>query len=108
MSKKTKNQEQEEIIAQVAQQLSESDRLEFEELHRIALSYSFIAGQIKGNTALIPEGQKVAEQYEAIARLMENSKNQWMGQKLASMGYPNTVKVSIDIKTGNITPINES
>lgn len=108
MSKKTKSQEQKELIALTPQQLSEEDRAEFEELHRMAISYNFLARQIKGNTALVPEGQQVAAQYEAIARLIENAKNQWIGEKLNQMGYPQKVQVKVDIKTGTITPINES
>src|SRR5690349_2066033 len=104
MSKKTKNQEQKELIAATPQQLSEADRADFEELFRLALSYSLVAQQIKANTALVPEGQRVAAEFEAIARLMENTKNQWISQKLADMGYPQTAKVKIDIKKGLITP----
>lgn len=108
MTRKTSTQEQKEIVAKLPQQLSEEDRAEFEELQRIAITYSFIASQIKANTALVPEGQQVAQQYEAISRLMQNSKNQWMGQKLAALGYPKDVTVTIDVKTGIITPVHES
>ena len=104
MSKKTKSQEVKEIIAQTPQQLSEDDRLELEELHRIALSYSLVAGQIAGNTALIPNGQEVAKQFEAIARLMQNTKDQILRQKVANMGFPSG-KVTVNIKTGEITPL---
>ena len=108
MSKKTKTQEQKEVITQTPQQLSEVDRAEFEELFRMAMTYNFIASQIKANTALVPEGQRVASEYEAIARLLENAKNQFIGQKLVDMGYPQTTQVRVDIKSGVITPINES
>ena len=107
MSKKTKSQEQKELMSQTPQALNERDRAEFEELHRIFLSYSFVASQIKGNTALVPNGQEIAAQFEAIARLMENTKNQYIGQKLHEMGYPQSAQVNVDIKTGVITPINE-
>ncbi len=108
MTRKTQSQEQKEIVIQTPQQLSEADRAEFEELFRMATSYNFIASQIKGNTALVPEGQRVASEYEAIARLLENAKNQFIGQKLHKMGYPQTAQVKVDIKSGIITPINES
>jgi hypothetical protein len=108
MSKKTNTQEQKEIAAQLPQQLPEVDRAEFEELFRMAMSYNFIASQIKNNTALVPDGQRVASEYEAVARLLENAKNQFIGQKLVDMGYPQTSQVKVDIKTGIITPINES
>jgi hypothetical protein len=107
MSRKTKSQEEKDMIAQTPQRLSEDDRLELEELHRIALSFSIVAGQIAGNTALVPNGQEVAKQFEAIARLMENLKSQWLSQKIASMGYPNAGMINISIKTGEIIPVED-
>ena len=79
-----------------------NELFDFQELTRMVFTYRFLANQIKDNTALIPDGQKVMEQYEAIARLIENSKNQWIGSKLIEMGYPQGTNVSVDPKTGAI------
>jgi hypothetical protein len=107
MSKKTTTQEQKEIIALTPQQLSPADLSQLQELYRIAEAYALVADQIKGNTALIPDGQKVSTQFEAIARLMDNTKNQWVGQKLADMGYPKGAKVTVNAQTGEIKPIQD-
>lgn len=81
----------------------EKDLAELLELNRIAAAEKFKSIQIKGNTAMIPDGQKVAEQQEAIARLMENVKNNWVSSRLRELGCKEGAPVSIDLKTGEIT-----
>lgn len=76
--------------------------LEIQELHRVASAERFKATQVKGNTAMVPDGQKLAEQMDAIARLMENFKNNYISSKLAECGYTPSQKVNIDLKTGQI------
>ena len=58
--------------------------------------------QIMGNTALIPDGQNVAKTQEAIANLLENSKNNWISQVLTSCGVPKGQSVNINSATGEI------
>lgn len=78
--------------------------MELQELNRIANARQYEAAQVKGNTALIPRGQEVAAELEAIARLLDNARNMWIGQKLIECGYPPGAKVSINLSTGQITP----
>ncbi len=77
---------------------------ELQELQRIVGARKFEAAHIKGNTALIPNGQRVAEEYEAVARLMENVKNNWVAAKLAECGYKENERCSINLVTGEVTP----
>lgn len=83
-------------------ELNKDEIMELQDFHRIAASYRFVAEQIKGNTALIPDGKKAAEQFEAIAKLMENLKVQWISRKLAELGYKNGQPVSLNLITGKI------
>lgn len=87
----------------IPRELTQAELEEFQELHKLARLEAFKAAQVKANTALIPDGQKVAEQYLAISRLMENVKNQWFSQKLVELGYAQDQMVNMDIKTGKIT-----
>lgn len=71
-------------------------------MNRAVSSRHWEAAQIKANTALVPDGQKVAEQAEAIARLLENVKDQWLASKLTECGYPDGTKCTINLSTGVI------
>ena len=77
--------------------------LELQEMQRLVNTRKFEAAQIKGNTALVPDGQKCAEQIEAIARLMENVKNGWVSQKLVEHNYPKDAICNINLSNGKIT-----
>lgn len=83
--------------------LNPSELVEIQELHRIAAGERFKSLQIKGNTALIPDGQKLAEQSEALANLFENIKENTIARKLTELGYPPSTPTTIDLKTGEIT-----
>jgi len=83
--------------------LNETDLKELEELNRISAAEKFKSIQIKGNTAMIPDGQKVSEQQDAIARLMENVKNNWVSSRLRELGCKQGEPMTIDLKTGEIT-----
>ncbi len=83
--------------------MREDELMELQELHRAASVQRFIGGQVKGNTALVPNGQLYAEQCEAVARLLENAKNQWVARKLVELGYAPNELVQIDMVTGVIT-----
>lgn len=81
---------------------SEKELAELVELNRIVASEKFKSIQIKGNTTMIPDGQKMAEQQEAVARLMENIKDNWLSSKLRELGCKEGKPVSIDLNTGEI------
>ena len=85
-------------------QFNEEEILELQELHRLVAHRQFEAKQVRGNTALIPDGIKVADQLEAMARLYTNTKQHWISQKLAECGWSTDQRVAIDMKTGLITP----
>jgi hypothetical protein len=89
---------------QTKRNFTQSELIELQELQRIVGARKFEAVHIKGNTALVPNGQRVAEEYEAIARLMENVKNGWVAQKLAECGYKENEQCSINLSTGEVTP----
>jgi hypothetical protein len=78
------------------------ESMELLELNRIVSARKFEAAQIAGNTTLIPNGQKVAEQTTAIAALLDNAKNLWVSQKVVECGYPQDTKCSINLSTGEI------
>lgn len=93
--------------APIKRDLTPEETLEFQEILRIANGRTFEAAQVKGNTALIPRGQEVAAELDAIARLMVNAKNLWLSQKLLECGYADGTKCSINLSTGKITPNDE-
>lgn len=77
--------------------------LELQEMHRIVSARKFEAAQIGGNTSLVPRGQEIFKEIEAIARLLENAKNHYVSQKLSECGYANGTNVSINLSSGEIT-----
>ena len=81
---------------------NEAELTELNALISLVACEKFKAIQIKGNTALIPDGQKYCEQQEAVARLMENVKQNWVSQKLTELGYEKGLNVQINGKTGEI------
>ncbi len=76
--------------------------MELQEMQRLVNGRKFEAAQVKGNTALVPDGQKLAEQLEAVVRLLENVKNQWVSAKLVECGYPQDAICDINLSTGEI------
>jgi hypothetical protein len=78
------------------------ETMEVLEMNRIVNARKFEAAQIAANTALVPDGQKVAEQTTAIAALLNNAKNLWISQKLVECGFPQDTKCSINLSTGEV------
>ena len=101
----TKLSEEKKRLALKKRSFTPAETMELQEMQRLVNSRKFEAGIIKGNTALVPRGQEVAAELEAIARVLENSKNQWVAQKLLDCGYEQNTKCSINLSTGEI--INE-
>ena len=89
---------------QTKRNLTPVEMMELQEMIRLSNSKRFEATQIKGNTALIPRGQEVAAEAEAVARLLENAKNQFVSQLLVQCGYPAGTKCSLNLTTGEIVP----
>src|SRR5882672_2454324 len=83
--------------------LTPEECLHVQEMLRTVNARKFEAAQVKGNTVLIPRGQDVAAELEALARLLENTMNQHVSQLLATCGYPAGTKCSMNLTTGEIT-----
>lgn len=62
----------------------------------------FKASNIKANTALVPRGKEIAEECDAIARLLENTRNQYVSAKLVECGYLPGTRCDINFATGEI------
>lgn len=77
--------------------------LELSEMTRLCNSERFKAVQFKGNTAIIPRGQEVAAEQDAMSRVLEQAKQQWISQKLRDHGFLPDEKCFINIETGEIT-----
>lgn len=86
----------------VKRNFTPQETLELQEMLRICNARRFEAAQIKGNTAIVPRGKELGEEIEAIARLMENTKNFWVSQKLLECGYEANTKCSVNLSTGEI------
>ncbi len=69
------------------------------EISRWANQYRYTAAIVKDNSALVPKGQEVAKQYEALAELLENVKKTLVSKILTEMGYPKGVEVNVNLKT---------
>ena len=77
--------------------------IELEEMLRLINARKFEAGQIRANTALVPDGQKLADQTDAVARLLENVKNQYVASKLIECGYKSGTICDVNLRTGEVT-----
>ncbi len=87
----------------IRSRLTKEERKALLEIAKITDSWVFVAGQLKANTALVPGGQKIAKQFEAIAELMKNTKETLLAQKLTQLGYPQGVGFNINLTTGRIS-----
>lgn len=96
-----------EVVAKLAptpkRDFNPQEVVELQEMMRLINSRKFEAAQVKANTALVPRGKEIAEELEAIARLIENIKNQFVSLKLEECGYPNGTKCNINMTSGEIT-----
>ena len=79
------------------------------ELSRIADTFRFVAKTVANNTAVFPKGQKQAEvgRWNTIANLLEQSRNDFVGNCLIKAGVEASGKAQINWETGEITPITE-
>lgn len=63
----------------------------------------FKADQVRTQTALVPRGQEVVAEIDAVVRVLENFKTQYIAQILHDCGYPQGAQCSIDLSTGVVT-----
>lgn len=82
--------------------LNKQELQEYLEILRFCNGERWKAMQISGNTALVPNGQEVAKTQEAIANLLDNTKNNWLSQVLTECGVPKGQAVNINSVTGEI------
>ena len=82
--------------------LTPQETLQLQEIVRIASAEKFKAENIKANTALIPDGQKLAEQTLVVAQLLEKVKNTYISTKLIECGYHVADKCYINLTTGEV------
>jgi len=88
------------LFSKSTRAMSDFELTELRELHRIAALETFKLNCVKGNTAMVPGGQEWVKQQEAIVQLLENVKNERIGQILAGCGYPQGTPITVDLKTG--------
>ena len=87
--------------------LNPQELKEYIELVKLCNAEHWKAGIFTGNTAIIHNGKEVAKQQESIARLLENSKNNWLSRVLAVCGIPLGQAVNINSETGEIKEVTE-
>jgi len=82
--------------------MTEMELSELRELHKVVAIERFKLTAVKANTALMPNGQAWVSAQEALITLLENMKNQRVGQVLAGCGYPSGQPISVNLSTGKI------
>ena len=105
--RKTKKEIVDKLMPPARRDFTPQEVLELNDMQRLVNARKWEAAQIGGNTALIPRGQEVAKEVDAIARLLDNVKNNWVSHKLLECGYAVDTKCSINLSTGAIIIENE-
>ncbi len=103
--KKTKKGVKDNPVIKERRDLTVQELKEYNELIKVCNMQHWKAGQINSNTALIPNGQDVGKTEEAIAKLLENSKNNWLSHILSDCGIPVGQSVNINTETGEIKEV---
>lgn len=98
--------EEKGVMPTAKRNLTQQELTELQEMQRLVNQRKFEAIQIKANTALIPRGQEVAEELDAIARLLENTKDRWFSSKLIECGYAPGAQIALDLSTGELSSVN--
>lgn len=102
MSKITTTKRVRKGLVTAKRNLTPQECLQLQEMQRLVNSRKFEAAQVTANTALVADGQRVAQQLESIVALLDNAKNQWVAQTLLRCGYPEGAKCNINLSTGEI------
>lgn len=85
--------------------LNKTDLADAQELQRLTSYFKRVALLIGNNTALIEDGKKVKNQYEAIVKLLEQDKQDFIAAALVRAGLKNRETAQVDLQTGAITII---
>lgn len=91
--------------------LTPEEAFQIQQMMQLINARKFEAAQVKANTALVPRGQEVCVEIEAIVRLLENTKNHFVAEKLVECGYTAGTKCSMNLADGTIaeeTPVDNS
>lgn len=105
MTKMSNNRKQKKGIVEappVRRNLNPEELREFVRMTELVNSQMWLTMLVAGNTALVPNGQDLAKQMEAVAKLALNAKNQWESQTLRACGVPVGQAVKINSETGEI------
>lgn len=94
--------------APVKRNLTPTETMQFQEMNRTINARQWELAQIKNNTALIPEGQALVAQLEAVYRVLDDAGRYWISGTLEKCGYVNGTKCSINLTTGVIELDNEA
>ena len=82
--------------------LNKSELKELLEMTRLVNNRMWETMLVAGNTALIPDGKALAEQMEALSKVLLNAKNNWMSQTLRLCGVPTGQSVNVNSETGEV------
>lgn len=72
------------------------------EMNRAINTRRWEIAEIKGNTALVPNGQELVKQLEAVCNLLETSCLSITQTLLFKCGYPAGTKCDLNLSTGEI------
>lgn len=87
---------------QAKRNFNPTELVELQEMIRLVNGRKWEASQVKLNTAMIPDGQRVSLQFDAVVMVLEGAKNHYVAQKLLECGYPEGQKCEINLTTGEI------
>ncbi len=90
------------LLPPTKRNLLPTEALQVQHMQQAANNRRWEADVIKGNTALVPDGQKLAEQAEAIANLLEQSCQEFIANTLVKCGIAPGTKCSLNLTTGEI------
>lgn len=76
--------------------------MQLQELHRICVFTGFLKKTVQDNTVMFTEGQKFAQNLEALANLCLGQKQSWISSTLGAMGYEVNQKYLINMQTGEV------
>jgi hypothetical protein len=77
-------------------------QIELQELQRMERMFSFVADEVRKNTALVPKGKVFRAQLDAVTELIKQYKSAYISAILKKMGI---AKAEVNMYTGEITPV---
>jgi hypothetical protein len=85
--------------------LSKPDLRDAQELQRLAGSFAYVAQAIGRNTLQVPRGKDMKAHYEAVTRLLEQEKKEFIAAALLRAGCKDKETVTVNLETGEISPV---